>query len=374
MDASAGRPMSSVPEPEPCVVCSTSDNIVHLWCSHLICASCATTAHEFGHRHCPVCRVPHLLNVERLRSNAKQFRKGYNDWRRGDNKGSVGEIDDISGYMGWRLTKNIDSGEPLRKEHCEVSEVFSKDAGLLWIANRERALEALLAAQQAGLRQLRLENELAALKRELREIRADKHVRWSDSEPSGSLAQPVGKPRTQGGKAVPPLHIRPLTRRHIFGTERPCPKLSNLSIAYRRTLIGQQVRVLEGPDTNLRGELVAVSESGYATIKLYGPGADFEIPPRIAANPSTRFEQTTRCVHSYEIGPVYQKPVRKVAMPRAQSLSRPRTATTLGAATLGGRPAHRPLRSVSFMERPCAALDIYAYDDDHYYNQGSFMH
>ena len=37
------------------LVCSTSDNIVHLWCSHLI-ALHAPTAHEFGHP-LSVCRV-----------------------------------------------------------------------------------------------------------------------------------------------------------------------------------------------------------------------------------------------------------------------------------------------------------------------------
>ena len=286
-----------------CVVCSSHADKVHLWCGHIICAPCGVKAHDFGHRHCPVCRVPHLLHVAQLRKNAWQLRNSYNDWRRGKPAGSKGDCTDVSGFKGWRLAKNFEAGEfPEGKDNFET---HSAHAGLLWMFSNERALQAKVKGLQAELRVCHLEKTLAALKEELRQVRTmhPRQVHWADADPSKCLAEVVGTPRRSGGYRVPRLTMRPHERRHIYGTERPPTKLSAQQIAYRSSLIGQHVRVLEGPDTNLRGTLVSVSPRGYATIVLPGPGEERPLPPRVAADPQFRFAGNPRCVYSYAIEP-----------------------------------------------------------------------
>ena len=302
-------------ESEQCVVCTTRDDNVYLWCNHVICIQCASKAHEFGHRQCPICRIPHLLDVPRLRANALRYRKGYNNWRRGGADGSAGEIEDVTGFAGWRLLRTIQCHSQLSvRNEQQQTERYSKEAGLLFIASMDRAVEAQLASQAEKLRVSKLENELAALKQQLEEVRAERSdFRWADAEPGGRLAETLGSPRSGSPLSGSPrssvaprrTHARPPSRRHIFGTEQPCPKLSPAQVADRTRLIGQQVRVLDGPDTNLRGELLSISRSGYAVIKPNAPRDDFNMPSRIASS-QARFQDSvkSRCVYSSTIAPV----------------------------------------------------------------------
>ena len=86
---------------EICSICREPEDSMRLWCGHVLCVPCAVHAHGFGHRHCPVCRVPHLLDVAKLRRNALSYREQYNDWRRGKPKGCKRETGDVSGFPGW---------------------------------------------------------------------------------------------------------------------------------------------------------------------------------------------------------------------------------------------------------------------------------
>lgn len=290
---------------------------MRLWCGHVLCVPCAVHAHGFGHRHCPVCRVPHLLDVAKLRRNALSYREQYNDWRRGKPKGCKRETGDVSGFPGWRLDGRPKGlGYPQAEVPRKESEAFSVRAGLLWTMDRTRVLEAKLAARQAELHQLQLENKLSSLKQELAELRAQyplRHrVRWADEEEEGCLAEPPPSPR--GRSKIRSLKSRPISRHHIHGTDQPPPKLSAAQVDYRKRLIGRQVRVVEGPDANLHGRLIAVSDSGYATIMLPGPGPNVLMPPRVDADPAARFGTIPRCIHSYRLEP----------FPGASPLVRPR--------------------------------------------------
>ena len=294
-----------------CVVCSSHADRVHLWCGHIICAPCGVKAHDFGHRHCPVCRVPHLLHVAQLRANAWQLRSGYNNWRRGKPGGSKGDSADVSGFKGWRLAKNFEADELPAEENYET---YSESAGLLWMFSNERVLQAKVSQLQAELRVCALEKQLIKLKEELGRMRTmhPRQVHWADDYPGKCLAEAVGTPRRSGRyRKVPRLHERPHERRHIHGTERAPTKLSAQQVAARSRLIGQQVRVLEGPDTNLRGTLVSVSPHGYATIVLPGPGEERPLPPRVAADPRYRFAVHPRCIYSYAIEPAVRTGTRK---------------------------------------------------------------
>jgi len=288
-----------------CMICSSHAETLHLWCGHMICIPCGKKAHDFGHRHCPVCRVPHLLHAEQLRSNAWQLRQGYNNWRRGKACGNAGDASDVSGFNGWRLARSVDFGDLPPDE--DDWEMYNARAGFLWMFSNVRALQAKLSELQHKLKVVRLEHKLAALKDDLRKVREMKslNVRWADpdADQGRCLAEAVGTPRASGGIRVPPLHIRPLRRRHIHGTECPPSKLSPAQIAYRCSLVGQQVRVVEGPDFNLRGRLISVSPRGYATIVTPAPGEARPLPARVTADPRARFAGYPRCIHSYAIEP-----------------------------------------------------------------------
>ena len=91
------------PTEETCGICQWNTGSVRLWCDHAFCPSCLTSADKYGHRSCPICRVPHLLSIEGLQENRMQFRMSYRNWRKGGAPGSCGEVSDVSGYPGWRM-------------------------------------------------------------------------------------------------------------------------------------------------------------------------------------------------------------------------------------------------------------------------------
>ena len=81
----------------PCCFAEQSDEaFIVLSCSHLICYSCAGRADEVGLASCPLCRQPHTLDTEALRSRAAEYRRGNSQWRMGAHKGSHGELADIT--------------------------------------------------------------------------------------------------------------------------------------------------------------------------------------------------------------------------------------------------------------------------------------
>ena len=90
---------------EPCGICLEAglDHQLRLACGHVFCAPCIERAGEYGHRRCPVCRVPHLLDLKALRHQKSSFRDQYRRWRRGSARGVNADISDVSGYAGWRM-------------------------------------------------------------------------------------------------------------------------------------------------------------------------------------------------------------------------------------------------------------------------------
>eukprot|EP00325_Prymnesiales_sp_UTEX-LB-985_P007741 CAMPEP_0174694092 /NCGR_PEP_ID=MMETSP1094-20130205/729_1 /TAXON_ID=156173 /ORGANISM="Chrysochromulina brevifilum, Strain UTEX LB 985" /LENGTH=173 /DNA_ID=CAMNT_0015890231 /DNA_START=450 /DNA_END=971 /DNA_ORIENTATION=- len=114
-------------------------------------------------------------------------------------------------------------------------------------------LEAMRDELLSELKCLKLESELTEAKQELAQLRAQRprRVRWADTN-QGCLAEPVGSPRPPGGIRCMPLYVRPVSRRHIYGTERPPSKLSPVQIAQRKRLVGQMVRGQEGKRARAR--------------------------------------------------------------------------------------------------------------------------
>ena len=99
--------------------------MIRLWCEHAICITCGAKASEFSHRHCPICRTPHTLDVNELRGRVSAFRSSYQSWRRGCSRGARAEVSDIVGFSGWRLMDELTPPAP--KEYC------SKLAGVLFV-------------------------------------------------------------------------------------------------------------------------------------------------------------------------------------------------------------------------------------------------
>ena len=102
---------------------------IRLWCGHVLCVECCSNASEHGHRHCPLCRVPHLLDVKQLRRKNETFRSGYSNWRRGCSFGSRKEVSDVSGYAGWSLNLH------LQPPACQA--FHHPQAGLLYASSKE---------------------------------------------------------------------------------------------------------------------------------------------------------------------------------------------------------------------------------------------
>ena len=125
--------VAALPSPadeKVCCICLNSNEVLRLWCSHSLCCDCSLQASNFGHRHCPVCRVPHSLNPVMLRKNASNFRERYRRWRSGLQSGASGEVSEVSAYPGWRF-KTITS--PARRDH------HMKQAGVLFVSNASRS-------------------------------------------------------------------------------------------------------------------------------------------------------------------------------------------------------------------------------------------
>jgi len=82
---------------EACPVCleAITTRRVQLACSHSLCGRCATRCGETGHRHCPVCRQPHLLHPSRLAERSTAWRQRYAAWRGGSSSGAHGELSTI---------------------------------------------------------------------------------------------------------------------------------------------------------------------------------------------------------------------------------------------------------------------------------------
>eukprot|EP00322_Chrysochromulina_rotalis_P009963 CAMPEP_0115847650 /NCGR_PEP_ID=MMETSP0287-20121206/10494_1 /TAXON_ID=412157 /ORGANISM="Chrysochromulina rotalis, Strain UIO044" /LENGTH=452 /DNA_ID=CAMNT_0003301495 /DNA_START=63 /DNA_END=1422 /DNA_ORIENTATION=+ len=86
-----------------CPVClneMVSDAYIQLSCAHILCVPCAAKCDSNGHKNCPVCRHPHILDPSELKLRRETWRTNYNRWRRGQVRGSVGEIADISSVAG----------------------------------------------------------------------------------------------------------------------------------------------------------------------------------------------------------------------------------------------------------------------------------
>lgn len=190
------------------------------------------------------------------------------------------------------------------------------------------SLEAQLAALQSEYAVLLLERQRDALQEQLTELRSSmrsdaarkqarpeispRTVRFADELPGGRLSESTGtSPRQPYGEGLAcrlPARSRgrPAWRRHIHGSAAPVPKLSRHQIEARGRLIGQQVKVLNGPDANLRGTLTNVLPwNGYATLVLPAAGANVYMSPRVAADPAARFAGQPRRIYSASIAPIH---------------------------------------------------------------------
>lgn len=234
-------------------------------------------------------------------------------------RGCVVDISDES------VTDDADaSSASLEAQLDDISDEFVTDDADTSIPR----LEAQLAALQSEYAMLLLERQRDALQEQLTELRSSmrfdaarqqarpeisqRTVRFADDLQGGRLSEPIGtSPRQQCGEGVVcrlPARSRgrPAWRRHIHGSATPVPKLSRHQIEARGRLIGQQVKVLNGPDANLRGTLTNVlAGNGYATIVLLAAGANVYMPPRVAADPAARFAGQPRRIYSASIAPIY---------------------------------------------------------------------
>ena len=63
---------------QACPVCIEAlSSPVELSCGHSLCGGCAGRCGAAGHRHCPVCREPHLLNPDELKARSAEWRSEY---------------------------------------------------------------------------------------------------------------------------------------------------------------------------------------------------------------------------------------------------------------------------------------------------------
>jgi Xaa-Pro dipeptidase len=90
-------PMFALDLEPSCPVCiDTLSNPVQLHCGHSLCGECASQCGESGHRRCPVCREPHLLNPKELSRRNTKWREEYQKWRSGEQKGAKKEHSSIT--------------------------------------------------------------------------------------------------------------------------------------------------------------------------------------------------------------------------------------------------------------------------------------
>lgn len=95
------HPMASVSEASrgPCAVCLKDcplrgDSRVTLRCSHVFCHGCLKRCFDFDHDKCPICRTPHLLDPDEMKTRLDSWRGAYSDWRRGGSHGACGGVED----------------------------------------------------------------------------------------------------------------------------------------------------------------------------------------------------------------------------------------------------------------------------------------
>jgi len=78
-----------------CPVCFSAQATLVLSCDHTLCVPCATAASAIGINACPLCRRPHILSPDQLRSSSNKYRSAYNEWRKGSANGTKGEVSDV---------------------------------------------------------------------------------------------------------------------------------------------------------------------------------------------------------------------------------------------------------------------------------------
>lgn len=75
-----------LPFSSDCQLChSRGGRLLILSCTHRLCRDCALRAMNT----CPVCGIPHELDVFRLRASISKYKSDYNRWRKGEFRGSV---------------------------------------------------------------------------------------------------------------------------------------------------------------------------------------------------------------------------------------------------------------------------------------------
>ena len=80
----------------PCPVClGAMVQPIRLSCTHALCADCARRCSDAGHKKCPVCRHPHLLDPKLLGARRDAWRAAYGGWRKGAASGAAGEVEAI---------------------------------------------------------------------------------------------------------------------------------------------------------------------------------------------------------------------------------------------------------------------------------------
>lgn len=74
-----------MPYDSRCAECGTRARLVILnCCEHKVCSVCLNRAACY----CTMCHEPHLMELTTLRDNYRKWKNAYNDWRRGEHKGS----------------------------------------------------------------------------------------------------------------------------------------------------------------------------------------------------------------------------------------------------------------------------------------------
>lgn len=80
-----------------CGVClsEASEHCIKLNCGHGFCPSCLKNCSIHHHLRCPVCRAPHELDPDELKTRFEMYRAKYRSWRSGGAKGCTGEVDRV---------------------------------------------------------------------------------------------------------------------------------------------------------------------------------------------------------------------------------------------------------------------------------------
>jgi len=147
---------------EECCICLSPpprDARLRLWCNHLMCIPCASAASKTNFNACPICRIPHVLDVETLRRQQSTFKAQYRAWRKGHVRGAKGELSDTTGYPGWRIGTKI--------SFALDPDAHSSQAGILalrWPAEPSSAKCASPGTGKSALRLSQAPKQSAAFK------------------------------------------------------------------------------------------------------------------------------------------------------------------------------------------------------------------